>query len=116
MNSTPTGAETANFPDHSASPSFRVAQTLTALIIVLAAVASAGGLFIHGLYRDPADFVPVLQGQDLVTLLAMPILAGALLMAKRGSERATMVWIGLLAYVLYTYAEPASGTTSIASS
>lgn len=86
-----------------ASSSARVAYTLTALIVVLAAVAAAGGLFIRGLYREPAEFVPVLQGQDLVTLIASPVLAVSLLAAVRGSARARIVWIGLLGYMLYTY-------------
>ncbi len=86
-----------------ASPSIRAARALTVLIVILAAIASAGGLFIRGLYRDPVDFVQVLRGQDLVTLLAMPVLIMAALLAGRGSARAMMVWIGLLGYVLYTY-------------
>ncbi len=86
-----------------ASPSIRAARALTVLIVILAAIASVGGLFIRGLYRDPVDFVQVLRGQDLVTLLAMPVLIMALLLAGRGSARAMMVWIGLLGYVLYTY-------------
>jgi len=57
------------------SPNLRVAQTLTALIVLLATVASAGGLLIPDLYRDPAAMKPVLQGQDLVTLIAIPVMA-----------------------------------------
>jgi hypothetical protein len=86
-----------------ASRGIRAAQFLTVPIAVLAAVAAAGGLFIPGLYRDPAGFVPTLRGQDLVTLLAMPVLAFALYATGRGSARATLVWIGILGYVLYTY-------------
>ncbi len=87
----------------------RAAQILTALIVVLAMIASAGGLFINGLYRDPVDFVPVLQGQDLVTLIAMPVLVVILFSSRGGSARATMVWIGLLGYLLYTYMGAATG-------
>lgn len=86
------------------SPALRVARLLTAVIVPLAAVASAGGLFIPGLYRDPAAIVPVMQGQDLVTLAALPALVVALLAAGRGSTRGMLAWIGLLGYVLYTYA------------
>jgi len=85
------------------SANLRVAQILTVLIALLAAVAAAGGLFIPGLYRDPATFVPILQGQDLVTLIALPVLLVMLLAARRGSARATLAWLGLLGYLCYTY-------------
>jgi hypothetical protein len=83
----------------------RVAQRLSALIVVLGAIASAGGLFMSSLYRgETAWVVPQNRGQDLITLLAMPILAVTLLAVRRGSARATLAWIGLLGYVCYTYA------------
>lgn len=85
------------------SPNLRVAQTLTALIVLLATVASAGGLLIPDLYRDPAAMKPVLQGQDLVTLIAIPVMAMTLLAVRRGSARGTLAWLGLLGYLLYTY-------------
>ena len=81
----------------------RVAQLLTAMIVPLALVASAGGLFINSLYRDPASVLPAIQGQDLVTLLALPALVAALVAAQRGSARGIMAWLGLLSYVCYAY-------------
>src|SRR5262245_28226368 len=68
------------------SRNVRMAQLLTAAIILLAAVASAGGLLIPGLYRNPAPIVPAMQGQDAITLLVLPILSVALL--------ATKAWVG----------------------
>jgi hypothetical protein len=85
------------------SPTLRMAWILTLPIALLAGVAAAAGLFLPGLYREPPAFVPVLQAQDLVTLVAVPILIGALVAAWRGSARATLVWVGLLGYVFYTY-------------
>lgn len=79
------------------------ASALTALIIVLAAVAAAGGLLIPGLYRDHPALVPVLQGQDLITLISLPILLVSLLAARRGSTRGMIVWVGLMSYILYSY-------------
>lgn len=91
-------------PKSAATQGRRVAQILTVLILLLAAVASAGGLFLPGLYRDTAWVVPQNRGADLVTLvLALPALLIALLAARRGSFRATMIWVGLLGYLLYTY-------------
>jgi hypothetical protein len=85
------------------SPNLRVAYLLTAAMIPLVALAAVGGLFIPGLYRDAPTIVAAMQGQDLVTLLATGALLIALLGARRGSDRATLAWIGLLGYVGYTY-------------
>jgi hypothetical protein len=84
---------------------------LTAIIIVLGAVASSGGLFISGLYRDSRYLVDQALGQDLVTLfIALPALAVTLFFVRRGSARATLAWIGLLGYMLYTYTTYAFGS------
>jgi hypothetical protein len=85
------------------------AELLTILIIVLGIIASIGGLLMPHLYRDPASIVPALRGQDLITLLTMPVLLMTLLAVRRGSTRATLIWIGLLGYVLYTYLGAAIG-------
>lgn len=80
----------------------RTAQRLTAVLLPLAAVASAGGLFLPGLYRETTP-VPAMRGQDLVTLVAVFALAATLPAVRRQSSRATLVWIGLLGYMLYAY-------------
>jgi hypothetical protein len=87
----------------STSPNLRVAQILTVVIVLLAAVASAGGLLIPDLYREPAALAAQMRGQDLVTLMAALALVATLVAVRRGSARATVVWIGLLGYMLYTY-------------
>ncbi|MGE5541862.1 MAG: hypothetical protein ACM3WT_02375 [Bacillota bacterium] len=81
----------------------RVAQWLTIAIVALEVLASAGGLFIPGLYRDTPWVVPQNRGQDLVTLILSPVLVVIVPAVRRGSARATMAWIGLLGYVFYTY-------------
>jgi hypothetical protein len=81
------------------------AYTLTAFILVGATLASAGGLFLKGLYRDPAKIKAAWLGNDLVTLLVVvPLLTLVLRQAQRGSGRAHLIWLGLLAYVFYNYA------------
>lgn len=86
------------------------AEILTGLIILLGAVASWGGLFLPDLYRDSPYMVAQAVGQDMVTLyIALPALAVALWFVRRGSGRATLAWIGLLAYMLYTYTTYAFG-------
>jgi hypothetical protein len=87
----------------STSPNLRLAQMLTVVIILLAAVAGAGGLLMPDLYREPAALAVQMQGQDLVTLIAALALAATLVAVRRGSARATVIWIGLLGYMLYTY-------------
>ncbi|HWI51209.1 MAG TPA: hypothetical protein VNT01_03590, partial [Symbiobacteriaceae bacterium] len=76
-----------------------VALMLTEIIILLGAVASAGGLFWTGLYRDSAYMVAQAVGQDLVTLgVAVPALIVTVVFVRRGSARATLAWMGLLSY------------------
>lgn len=86
-----------------ATTRLRPALTLSALAVPLAALAAGGGLLIPGLYRDSAALVPVLQGQDLVTLLALPALVAGMIAAARGSARGAIVWVGVLGYLCYTY-------------
>jgi hypothetical protein len=77
----------------------------SALIVVLLAVAAAVGLFVPGLYKNNTAFAATaFRGTDLVSLaVALPVLAGSLWLASRGSRRALLVWLGALAYVAYTY-------------
>jgi hypothetical protein len=84
----------------------RPLQFTTVAVLVLTAVASGVGLLVDGFYhRDAAVLLPQSFGQDLLTLVvAVPVLAGSLWFASRGSRRAYVVWLGTLGYVLYTYA------------
>lgn len=75
----------------------------------LALGASAAGVFVQGLYRDPATIRAAMQGQDLLTMAVVPVLVVASHRARSGSTRAALVWAGLLAYVLYTYTGAAFG-------
>jgi hypothetical protein len=79
------------------------AQVLSTLVVPLATAASLAGLFVPGLYRETAWVVPQNRGQDLVTLAALCVLVVALILARRGSARALLIWIGVLGYVWYTY-------------
>jgi hypothetical protein len=80
-----------------------VAYRLTAVIIELAAVASAWGLLAPSVYRDTPWVLPQNRGQDLVTLLVLGTLVPVVKAARRGSPRAMLVWLGLLGYLAYTY-------------
>jgi hypothetical protein len=92
------------------SPGLRVALWLTTAMIPLLVFVTAAGLVAPEVYRrNPATIIPALRGQDLVTLLALPVLGAALYRAWRGSARATLIWIGVLGYMFYTYAGAAVG-------
>lgn len=83
---------------------FRTSYVLTIIIAILATIASAGGLFIHGLYRDNALIISAWHGNDFVTLvIAIPLMVLSLIFAMRGSQKAQLVWIGTLGYTLYNY-------------
>ncbi len=77
---------------------------LSLLIAILAGVASAGGIFVSGLYHDNAFVTSTWLGSDLVTLfVAVPLLVVALLLATRGSDRAYLVLLGVVDSMLYSY-------------
>ena len=83
---------------------FAPTYILSAIVIVLALVASVGGIFINELYQDNQLVTAAWYGNDLVTLLvAVPILIVALFLAIRGSLRAQLVWLGMLDYTLYNF-------------
>jgi hypothetical protein len=89
----------------------RPAYILTAIITILAIAASTGGLFIDGLYRDNLLVTSGWYGNDLVTLVvAVPMLVTALILSMRGSQRAQLIWLGMLDYTLYNYAFYLFGT------
>ncbi|MGO1058211.1 hypothetical protein ACTL32_03655 [Planococcus sp. FY231025] len=60
----------------------------TFLIAFMAAIASGGGLFLDGLYRDNALVVAAWRGNDIVTLfIVVPLLLASLAFSLRGSKR-----------------------------
>lgn len=82
----------------------RTVYILSILIVILAIIAAAGGLFIDGLYHDNALVTAGWRGNDLVTLLvAAPLLVAALMLSWHGSGRARLVWLGMLDYTLYNF-------------
>ncbi|MDX1688911.1 MAG: hypothetical protein R3248_13090, partial [Candidatus Promineifilaceae bacterium] len=77
---------------------------LSVIIIVLMAIASGGGLLLDNLYRDNVLVTSGWFGNDLVTLfVATPLLAAAVLLGRRGSWRAYLIWMGMLDYTLYNF-------------
>jgi hypothetical protein len=78
---------------------------LTLPIAILLAIATTGGIFISGLYRDNPYFIAQAIGQDLVSLVVvLPTLIATAFLASRGSPHARIIWLGELIYLVYTYA------------
>jgi hypothetical protein len=89
----------------------RVAMQLTGLMAVLALAAALAGLLIDGVYTGAASTAEMFRGYDLVTVLVVvPGLAVASFLAWRGSARAQLVAVSLVAYLVYTYAYYLFGT------
>jgi hypothetical protein len=83
---------------------------LTVPITILLAIAAGCGVFISGLYRDTPSLVAQAIGQDAITLMmALPALVIGAFLTSRGSQRARLIWLGVLVYVVYTYASYAFG-------
>ncbi len=80
-----------------------IAHRLTLGVAALMLVSSLGGLVYGrtGLYDRDAATYPALLGQDALALLAIPLLLAAEQLARRGSLRGLLCWMGLLFYVAY---------------
>jgi len=88
----------------------RTAAILSFFLGLTVTAASLAGLLVKGLYRDSATLVPQMRGNDLANLvLAIPLLVVSIAWSLRGSRRATLVWAGALAHLLYTYASVVAG-------
>lgn len=84
---------------------FKIAYLLSAAITLIAAIASAGGLFIRNLYQDTETIKTAWKANDIITLLVVvPLLILSMDYSKRGSERGYLLWMGLLGYIVYSYA------------
>ncbi|MCO6481125.1 MAG: hypothetical protein J5I94_31055 [Phaeodactylibacter sp.] len=83
----------------------KTSYRLTLIATILAATASTAGLFVPGLYQDSEFLITVWQGNDWVTLIVVvPALLITLYLAKKGSVKAWLIWMGLLLYLFYNYA------------
>ena len=77
---------------------------LTLPLVALAVGASLAGIFIDRVYEDEsANWAAQAVGQDLTNLVAFSALALVAALAARGSLRAYLLWLGVLAYGVYTY-------------
>jgi hypothetical protein len=87
--------------------SLRPYTIMGSLIAPLLVITAGAGVFIKDLYApfvSTPGFVAALWVQDLVSLLAAPVLVAAMVWTRRGSRRALVVWCGVLVYTIYYYA------------
>jgi hypothetical protein len=78
---------------------------LTFPIAILLAIAAGGGVFSSGLYRDTPYFVAQAVGQDIISLfVVLPTLIISAFFASRGAPTGRLIWLGVLVYLVYTYA------------
>jgi len=76
---------------------------LTLATVLLAVVAAGGGLILQNLYRDSLLIKTAWFGNDLITLLLMPVLL-AMIYNKRRDQRKHLIWLGIILYMFYNYA------------
>ncbi len=77
------------------------------LVAAFLAIAAAAGLANPGMYAPFIHSDALLAGlpvQDFVSLLAAPLLVAVMILARRGSTRALVLWAGLLVFFGYYYA------------
>jgi hypothetical protein len=83
----------------------KVPYTLPAALAALMVVQSVLGLVFPGQYRDVEWIRATWFGNDWVTLMVgAPLLVASLLLARRGSIRGLLLWLGMLGYGAYNYA------------
>lgn len=89
-----------DMPDKMKAPSI-----LTTALAALMVLQSVLGLVFKEHYRDLGWIKATWFGNDWVTLVvAVPLLVIALLVARRGSAQALLLWLGLVGYSVYNYA------------
>jgi hypothetical protein len=78
---------------------------LSAVLAALMVVQSVLGRTFPGQYRDVEWIRATWFGNDWVTLVVgAPLLIASLLLARRGSIRGLLLWLGMLGYGAYNYA------------
>ena len=83
----------------------RTALALSVPVAALAMIASGAGVFVEATYaRETSNWAAQARGQDVVNLVvAYPALLALAWVAARGSVRAYLAWLGVMAYSAYSY-------------
>lgn len=71
---------------------------------MLLAISAGSGLAIAGIYHDAPDWVLQAKAQDLISFaVVLPVLIFSAIFGSRGDLWARSIWIGVLAYIVYSY-------------
>lgn len=82
-----------------------VPRSLSVIVAALLAVQALLGLLFPGEYRDLEWIRAAWFGNDWITLvIGAPALLLSVALARRGSTRGVLLWVGLLGYAVYNYA------------
>ncbi|MEO5744167.1 MAG: hypothetical protein ABIQ53_06200 [Terracoccus sp.] len=74
---------------------------MVALLVVLASVAGLADARVYA--RETQNWATQAKGQDLGNLLAVVVLLVAVVRYRNGSQRAGLVWLGTLLYLIYAF-------------
>lgn len=86
-------------------------KMLTWGIAAFAVMAAGGGLIFPSLYRDIPLYKAAWLGNDVVTLMLIPVLLWSFHHARKGHHRPYLLWLGVLLYMFYNYAFYLFGAT-----
>ncbi len=82
-------------------PTRSVLAGVISLLVVLASIAGLVDPRVYG--QETVNWATQAKGQDLGNLLAVVVLVVAALLYARGSQRAGLVWLGTLLYLVYAF-------------
>ena len=100
-------------PDDARRRMLQAAEVLSWLLLASMLTSAIVTLTVEGLLAQESLWArEAFRGGELVSLLVVsPLLATALIAARRGSVRGQVLWIGTLLYAAYNYAYAVFGTT-----
>ena len=102
MAATVTPRQTILGRDRAGARRLGAAYWVSGALAAVSAIAAAGMLFVPGVLRGPAVMNGSARGTALVMLVVgLPLLVLSMYLAGRGSIRAHIVWLGVVAYVIY---------------
>src|ERR1051325_6259621 len=86
------------------TPASHLRMRMPTILALLMAAQATLGLLMPALYRDPEWIKATWFGNDWITLLVVaPLIFATPRMARAGSIRSELLWLGGLGYSVYNY-------------
>lgn len=84
----------------------RFAEIGTLIIGLLVLIAAAAGVFVPGFYDGIVDprYATGTITADLISMICVPLLLACMVLNRKGSAVAKLIWVSLLVYIGYAYA------------